>query len=121
MRVQFPQGSLALNERVFYLNMSRLTDALDSHFEDNDDVMNVAEHGCSGGVNGFIYNNEIRTFFFKYEDEIEQILDDEGLSYDDLINNNKENVYLQEYIQGAVWYVVERYCQEQANIIEEAA
>ena len=55
--------------------MSRLFDALEERFTDLDEIKDVANHGCSGGVGGFIYYNEVRTFFFKYEDEIEDYIE----------------------------------------------
>mgnify|MGYP003132332407 CR=1 FL=1 len=93
--------------------MSRLIDALDARFDDLDEVKDVANYGCSGGVGGFIYYNEIRKFFFEYEDEIEDYMNE--LYFGD--NYMKEitcddNVTVNQLINVIVWIVVENYCQQ---------
>ena len=51
---------------------SRLTVALDERFEDITEVKDVADHGCEGGVSGFIYYSETSKFFDEYQEEIEE-------------------------------------------------
>ena len=97
--------------------MSRLTDALDERFTDLDEVKDVAKHGCSGGVSGFIYYKETRDFFNKYQADIEEYLEDNlGDCYiqeltkdsDRKDGNNVGNIT--QLINKMVWYVVECYC-----------
>ena len=59
----------------------RLKLALDTRFDDLDEVKDVANHGCGGGVSGFIYYYETSKFFDDYEDEIEEILFDLGIEH----------------------------------------
>jgi hypothetical protein len=37
---------------------------------DADEIKDVANYGCAGGVNGFIYYTEINEFFDAYEEQI---------------------------------------------------
>jgi len=109
--VQFPSQQLLLNESSFLLNMSRLTDALNERFDDLDEVKDVANHGCSGGVSGFIYYNETRKFFFEHEDEIEEIMDEIyfGDNYLKQITDD-DPCTVNQLINKIVWIVVENYC-----------
>ena len=36
---------------------------------DEDELLDIARYGCSGGVSGFIYSSELYDVFSKYEDE----------------------------------------------------
>ena len=47
---------------------SRLTVALDKRFDDIEEIKDVANHGCGGGVSDFIYTYETRNFFNEYEE-----------------------------------------------------
>ena len=64
-------------------------DALAERFDDMDEIKDVAEYGCAGGVSDFIYSSELAEFFDKYEDEIECELDSYGLKYDDLLDTSE--------------------------------
>ena len=101
--------SLPLNERGYLLNMSRLTDALDERFDDIEEVKDVYNHGCGGGVGGFIYYSETRAFFFEHEDEIEAYV---SQIYGDEIFQEiaKTNTSINQMINQMVWMVVEDYC-----------
>ena len=92
-------------------------EALDQHFEDIDQVKDIARHGCEGGVNGFIYHYELREFFFDHEEEIEWIMDDNGITYADL---NVDHEYIQDYITKAVWYVVQYWAEQEVYRLENA-
>lgn len=94
--------------------MTRLADALAARFTDADEIKDVAQHGCSGGVSGFIYYKEIRDFFNEHEDDIENTIADLGLDIKDLVDVNTDSVM--ELINKMVWIVVENYCQEQADL-----
>ena len=98
------------------LIMSRLTDALDKRFNDLDEIKNVAEYGCSSGVSGFIYYKETRAFFFEYEDEIEEWMNELyfGDNYLKEITDD-DNVTINQLINKIVWIVVEAYCHEKSN------
>ena len=71
--------------------MSRLTDALDERFDDLDEMKDVVNHGMDAGFGGFIYYGETREFFFKYEDEILEVIeDDEGFTHIELTIEESE-------------------------------
>lgn len=94
--------------------MTKLNDALAQRFTDLDEIKDVAQHGCSGGVSGFIYSSELFDFFNEHEDEIEDALNDAGLKLTDLVSD-PESWTFQEVREKAVWFVVEEYCQTVAN------
>ena len=99
---------LLLNESSFLLNMSRLTDALDERFDDLDEMKDVVNHGMDAGVSGFIYYGETREFFFKYEDEILEVIeDDEGFT---LFIENSDSGSFNQLINAMVWHAVHDYC-----------
>ena len=85
-----------------------LYSALAARFTDADEIKDVARYGCSGGVSGFIYSTELAEFFDKYEDEIEDVMDDYGVTYQYLV---PEAETMQQYKEAAVWFIVESYCQ----------
>ena len=95
-------------------NVSPMYDALAERFDDMDEIKDVAEYGCSGGVSDFIYSTELAEFFDKYEDEIECELDSFGLKYDDLLDTS-EFYTMQELKEKAVWSIVELYCQQRVE------
>jgi hypothetical protein len=94
--------------------MSALTEALAARFTDADEIQDVANYGCIGGVSGFIYYKEIRDFFNEHEDDIENTIADLGYDIKDLVDINTGSVM--ELINKMVWLVVENYCQEQADL-----
>jgi hypothetical protein len=91
-------------------------DYLCSRFDDHDEIKDVANYGCSGGVSGFIYYNEINEFFDHYESQIEDIMEMAGITYQDLVPH-ADNI--QTLKQTAVWFVVEDYCQHALNVLED--
>ena len=48
-----------------------LEETLARRFDDNDEVIDITNHGITGGFNGFIYTYEINEFFDEFENEIE--------------------------------------------------
>ncbi len=98
--------------------MSRLTDALDARFDDFSEVLDITTHGMSGGFSGFIYYHEIRSFYFDHEDEIENKLDELGLSFADVPPNYA--TYLSGQLTWIVWVIVEDYCHQRAQTREMA-
>ena len=91
-------------------------DYLCDRFGDPDEIKDVATYGCSGGVSGFIYNNEIAEFFDHYEDQIEYVMDEVGITYQDLVPDANNIMDLKV---KAVWFVVEDYCQHVLNVLED--
>ena len=85
-----------------------LNSALAARFTDASEIKDVARYGCSGGVSGFIYSTELAVFFDEHEDEIEDMMDDYGITYQDLV---PEAQTMQQYKEAAVWFAVECYCQ----------
>jgi hypothetical protein len=91
--------------------MTLLADALKARFTDPDEIRDIAHHGCSGGVNGFIYYEEVREFFFRYENEIQDFLAEHDFKLADFIETPGDTI--QSLIVTMVWAVVEIYCQDQ--------
>ena len=93
---------------LFYTQ--QLTDALSERFDDMDEIKDVANYGCGGGVPGLIYYKDTTEFFEQFEDEIEDVCYDIlGDDYLSLLSNEQTSV--QGLIQMMVWFVVETYCQ----------
>ena len=116
--------SLPLNERGYLLNMSRLTDALDERFDDLDEIKDVANHGCSGGISGFIYYNETLDFFNKHQEDIEDTLHVLiGDNYIEVLSRHHKDatnvITMSQLINKMVWVIVEDYCQSK-SLIEAA-
>lgn len=103
-----------------YPVMSRLHDALSARFTDLDEIKDVANHGCQGGVSGFIYYSENEQFFDQYEDEIYDYLNDCELSMMDFVQRGST---IRSLKNDMVWCVVELWCQAQelGADLEEAA
>jgi hypothetical protein len=95
-------------------------DILAARFTDADEIKDVATHGCSAGVSGFIYYHETTKFFDAYEDEIYDYLNDCGVTIRDLCTNDDTITTLKNSL---VWCVVECWCQAQdmANELEREA
>ena len=101
---------------------SRLTVALDERFEDNTEIKDVANHGCAGGVSGFIYYYETRKFFNEYEEEIEEEL--EEIYGDDWFKDIASLPSIVDTIQfknHCVWVIVELYCQNKRDEDEDTS
>ena len=95
-------------------------DALTARFDDADEIKDVANYGCAGGVNGFIYYSETSKFFDEHEDEIYYWLNDFGFSMKDFA---KDGSTISTLKNDLVWCVVECWCQAQdtANQLEREA
>ena len=94
---------------------SRLTKALDERFDDIQEVKDVADHGCEGGVSGFIYYSETRKFFDEYQEEIEQELEDlYGVDYLKQILNTSPIFDVTQLKNYMVWAAVSSYCTDKA-------
>ena len=90
--------------------MTRLNDALESRFDDYDEIRDIVNHGCGAGVSDFIYSTELAEFFNEYQDDIEDVLDEYNVPLSDLIND-PDSWTFQEMKEHAVWTVVELYCR----------
>jgi len=100
---------------------NRLTLALDTRFDDLEEIKDVANYGCGGGVSGFIYYHETRKFFDEYEDEIEYELNE--IYGDDFFNeiaSLPSVTDITQYKNYCVWLIVETYCFRRLEA-EEAA
>lgn len=105
---------------LFYTE--RLTAALAERFTDNDEIIDVANYGCSGGVSGFIYYHETNKFFDDFEDDIEDVCFDViGDDYLAVLAKCEDSI--QGLKNKMVWFVVEEYCNRLVNLMaeEEAA
>ena len=91
-------------------------DALTARFTDADEIKDVANYGCAGGVNGFIYYSETSKFFDEYEAEIYDYLNDAGFSMKNFVHSGSTISTLKNYL---VWCVVEMYCQCVLNEYEQ--
>ena len=101
---------LTLSTPTKSLMTNRLFDALEERFDDFDEVKDIARHGMSGGFNGFIYTYETRAFFLKYEDEIEELMYLNDVTYPDLLDCMSQNS-ISDYMNAAVWYAVEHWAR----------
>ena len=99
--------------------MTALTDALDARFPDADEIMDVANHGCAGGVSCFIYSTELCEFYDEYEGEIEDILDSLDIKLHQLVDPD-EFYCIQDLKEKSVWFAVEYYCQQKADALVAA-
>ncbi len=97
--------------------MTKLERALSQRFTDQSEIRDVANHGCSGGVSGFIHSTELFEFFNEYEEDIENILYDVDIKYSQLVSDPEDWTF-QELREKAVWFIVEYYCQ---SIVEAYA
>ena len=100
--------------------MSTLHGALVARFDDADEIRDVANHGCQGGVSGFIYYSENEKFFDEHEDEIYNYLNDCEFSMKDLVHTGST---IRALKNDMVWCVVELWCQAQniGNELEREA
>jgi len=105
---------------LFYTE--ELTKALSERFDDLDEIKDVARHGCSGGVSGFIYHKDTNQFFDDHEDSIEDvcydILGDDWIAEIARLGGCLDIMSLKT---TAVWFVVELYCQNAAEEAESLA
>ena len=94
---------------------------------DTDQLKDIANHGMSGGVNGFIYYEETTAAYEFYEEEIWDKLAEEaeGLGYSSVINMITSFNGSKDVICGAtfknllVWWFVESIAQDFIRELEE--
>ena len=84
--------------------------ALTDRFTEADEIKDVANHGCAGGVSGFIYYAECERFFDEHEEEIYDYLDDGSYS---IAFRSLCGLTIRELKNKLVWETVEAWCQAQ--------
>ena len=82
--------------------------------EGTQELVDITNHGLSGGVSGFIYNHELYTLFLDFETEIlDYLLAECGMSLSDLAIDTST---LDDIARNAVWTYVECWaCEELAT------
>ena len=98
--------------------MTALHEALTARFTDNTEIQDVANHGCQGGVNSFIWNHEVCEFFDQYEEEIYDYLNDADLSMKDFAKEYGATITSLKV--DMVWCVVELWCKSMHQINQMA-
>jgi len=90
------------------------------------EIKDIAEHGCSGGIGGFIYYHETNKFHDDHEDEIWDMLhddaQDQGCTTIELIaqfNGQKDVGSINQFKNLLCWYAVEREANTIINETEE--
>ena len=91
--------------------MTSLHEALIARFTDAAEIQDVANHGCQGGVNCFIWNHEVCEFFDQYEEEIYDYLNYCELSMKDFVKDSGATITTLKV--DMVWATVELWCQAQ--------
>ena len=90
-------------------------DALTARFTDADEIKDVANYGCAGGVSDFIYYTETSAFYDEHEDEITDYLDDCGFTITNFVEDG-DTIHMIK--NKMVWCVVEMWCQAQQIVTE---
>ena len=112
------------NDGGYTLDKSKLERALWERFggtakgfspEGMDDLITVAQYGCSAGVSGFIYSTELAIFFDEHEEDIEEVLQELQIPLTSLVKDLKRWTF-QEMKETAVWIVVEEYARLKVNL-----
>ena len=99
--------------------MTNLHDTLSARFTDAEEIRDIANHGCQGGINCFIWNYEVAEFFDQYEEEIYDYLNDCELSMKDFVRNPGTTITTLKV--DMVWAVIELWCQAQSMVNEMEA
>jgi hypothetical protein len=71
-----------------------------------DELKDIARHGANTGVHGFTYSSDLCDMFNKYEDEIENLLDDIGYTMHDVMIDRQFDT-VQQYKEWACWAYLE--------------
>jgi hypothetical protein len=81
---------------------------------DHNTLADIANHGCSGGVGGLIYYNELIALYKEHMDDIHQIvgeyMDQTGEKFPEYIA--KELDHAGGFASAIVWFAVEWIAQE---------
>lgn len=97
-----------------------------SNYAEN--LPDIAQHGCSGGVSGMIYYSETVKLFDEYRDDIFEILgemaDEMGQTIPELIagfNGAADVGNFQQFANLCVWASVEEIARQERAATEEIA
>jgi hypothetical protein len=91
---------------------------------DHNTLADIANHGCSGGIGGLIYYNELIELYKEYMDDIHAIvgeyMDETGEPFPEYIA--KELDHDGAYASAIVWFAVEwiAYAATQGEYVELA-
>ena len=100
--------------------MATLLLTLANRFDDPDEIRDISRHGIMGGYSGFLYTYEINEFYNEFEDEIEnyfyEIFGDGWLEE----TGASKKTSLDEVRCYLVWSLVEMYCNDKYEEMEEA-
>ena len=99
---------------------STLEETLVERFEgETDEMMDIVNHGISGGFHDFIYTHEINEFFNEFEDDIENfffnIFGDEWIKE----TGAADKVTFSEMKCYLVYSLVEMWCNDKLEELEE--
>ena len=73
---------------------------------DFDELKGIARNGANTGVHGFTYSSDLSDMFNKYEDKIENLLNDVGYTMHDVMIDRKFDA-IQQYKEWACWAYLE--------------
>lgn len=95
--------------------MRTITDYLNK--KDKEDIKDIANHGCSGGVSGLIYYHETNDFYDEHMTEIWEMLEDaayqEGVKLMEKVYSiTKDEESHRTFKNKLVWWAVEVRAQE---------
>ena len=65
-----------------------------------------------------VHNYHTREFFLKYEDEIEELMNLNDVTYPNLLDDWMSQNYISDYMNAAVWYTVEHWAQDKVMTLE---
>ena len=94
-----------------------LVQALEERFTDPDEIRDIVNHGIDSGFDGFLYSTELAEFFEEHEDDIEDYLNDMGMTLNDIIPDPTCWTY-QELKERSVWIAVESWCHCKVDELE---
>ena len=73
------------------------------------ELKDVSTYGCAAGVSDFIYSSELCEFYNEHESDIEDLMNEMGLTLNDIVQD-PECWTFQEVKERSVWIAVEEYC-----------
>lgn len=85
-----------------------------------EELQDIAKYGCKGGVTGLVYYEETTDLYFRYSEELHQMLgdysDEYGVMPDYVVRNLGDGV---QFRNAVVWLCAEIYAQELQHETEE--
>lgn len=92
---------------------------------DHNTLADIANHGCSGGIGGLIYHDELKRLYGEYAGDIHEIIgeycDQTGEKFPEYVAKELDN--FNSFTCAAVWFAVEWIAYEitQGEYVEEVA